>query len=150
MTALKISPAFSYDVQIEGTPADLRDAVAQSQYYLENDKLGRLVVGHGAISSKAVKLLGTCSEQYALTITADGSAATLTANSSLGLYRRLTTFNQIFYYYGDVIYTLLALNGKRLRSKYCRVGSSREPSSSQTLCSGASSTPSESRTTSSP
>ncbi|KAG1749468.1 glycoside hydrolase family 20 protein [Suillus lakei] len=135
MTALKISPTFYFDVQIEGAPADLGDAVAQSQYYLENDKLGRLVVGRGAndttalasamtlskltlsltsgataepISSEAVKPLGTRSEEYALTIPADGSAATLTANSTLGLYRGLTTFNQLFYYYGGVTYTLLA------------------------------------------
>ncbi|KAG1862633.1 glycoside hydrolase family 20 protein [Suillus subluteus] len=136
VTALKISPSeFYFDVQIEGAPSDLLDAVAQSQYYLENDKLGRLVVGRGAndttalasamtisnltlsltsgatvesISSEAVKPLGTRSEEYALTIPADGSAATLTANSTLGLYRGLTTFNQLFYYYGGVTYTLLA------------------------------------------
>ncbi|KAG1867157.1 glycoside hydrolase family 20 protein [Suillus subalutaceus] len=136
VTALKISPSeFFFDVQIEGAPSDLLDAVAQSQYYLENDKLGRLVVGRGAndttalasamtisnltlsltsgatvesISSEAVKPLGTRSEEYALTIPADGSAATLTANSTLGLYRGLTTFNQLFYYYGGVTYTLLA------------------------------------------
>ncbi|KAG1802560.1 glycoside hydrolase family 20 protein [Suillus subaureus] len=135
MTALKISPSFSFDVQIEDAPSDLLDAVAESQYYLENDKLGRLVVGRGAndttalasamtlsnltlsltsgatvdsISSEAIKPLGTRSEEYALTIPADGSAATLTANSTLGLYRGLTTFNQLFYYYGGVIYTLIA------------------------------------------
>ncbi|KAG1888014.1 glycoside hydrolase family 20 protein [Suillus fuscotomentosus] len=135
MTTLKISPTFYFDVQIEGPPSDLRDAVAQSQHYLENDKLGRLVVGRGSndtsalatartlskltlslasgvaaepISSEAVKPLGTRSEEYALIIPADGSAATLTANSTLGLYRGLTTFNQLFYYYGGVTYTLLA------------------------------------------
>ncbi|KAG1739453.1 glycoside hydrolase family 20 protein [Suillus paluster] len=135
MTALKVSPAFYFDVQVEGAPVDLYEAVAQAQYYLETDQLGRLVVGRGAndttalvgakmlskltlsltsgataepIASEAVKPLGTRSEEYALTIPADGSAATLTANSTLGLYRGLTTFNQIFYYYGGVTYTLLA------------------------------------------
>ncbi|KAG1799299.1 glycoside hydrolase family 20 protein [Suillus plorans] len=135
MTTLKISPTFYFDVQIEGAPSDLHDAVTQSLYYLENDKLGRLVVGRGAndttalanartlskltlslasgaavepISSEAVKPLGTRSEEYVLDIPADGSAATLTANSTLGLYRGLTTFNQLFYYYGGVTYTLLA------------------------------------------
>lgn len=134
-SALKISPTFYFNVQIEGAPQDLWDAVAQSQYYLKNDQLGRLVVGRGAndttalasamtlshltlslangatvepISSEAVKPLGTRSEEYSLIIPADGSAATLTANSTLGLYRGLTTFNQLFYYYGGVIYTLLA------------------------------------------
>ncbi|KAG2096294.1 glycoside hydrolase family 20 protein [Suillus discolor] len=135
MTTLKISPTFYFDVQIEGAPSDLHDAVTQSQYYLENDKLGRLVVGRGAndttalanartlskltlslasgaavepISSEAIKPLGTRSEEYALIIPADGSAATLIANSTLGLYRGLTTFNQLFYYYRGVTYTLLA------------------------------------------
>jgi hexosaminidase len=135
MTALKVSPSFYFDVQIEGAPGDLYDAVGQAQYYLETDQLGRLVVGRGAndttalasaktlssltlsltsgatpepIASEAIKPLGTRSEEYALTIPADGSAATLTANSTLGLYRGLTTFNQLFYYYGGVTYTLLA------------------------------------------
>jgi hexosaminidase len=134
-TALKVSPYFSFDVQVEDAPLDLYAAVAQAQYYLANDKLGRLVVGRGAndttalmgaqtlstltlsltssatvepIASEAVKPLGTRSEEYALTIPADGSAATLTANSTLGLYRGLTTFNQLFYYYSGVTYTLLA------------------------------------------
>jgi hexosaminidase len=134
-TALKVSPSFYFDVQVPGAPADLYEAVAQAQYYLETDKLGRLVVGRGAndttalasamtfsslklsltsgvatepIASEAVKPLGTRSEEYTLTIPADGSAATLMANSTLGLYRGLTTFNQLFYYYGGVTYTLLA------------------------------------------
>ncbi|OAX38800.1 glycoside hydrolase family 20 protein [Rhizopogon vinicolor AM-OR11-026] len=135
ITALKVSPSFYFDVQVEGAPADLYEAVAQAQYYLENDKLGRLVVGRGVndttllasaktlssltlsltsganakpIASEAVKPLGTRREEYALMIPADGSTATLTANSTLGLYRGLTTFNQLFYYYGGVTYTLLA------------------------------------------
>ncbi|OAX33954.1 hypothetical protein K503DRAFT_480623 [Rhizopogon vinicolor AM-OR11-026] len=135
MTALKVSPSFYFDVQVNGAPADLYEAVGQAQYYLETDKLGRLVVGRGAtdttalasaktlsclklsltsgataepIASEAVKPLGTRSEEYALTIPADGSTATLTANSTLGLYRGLTTFNQLFYYYSGVTYTLLA------------------------------------------
>ncbi|KAG2139115.1 glycoside hydrolase family 20 protein [Suillus bovinus] len=135
LAALKVSPEFYFDVQIEGAPSDLHDAVAQSQYYLENDNFRRLVVDRGAndttalasamtlskltlslasgasaqpISSEAVKPLGTRSEEYALTIPADGSAATLTANSTLGLYRGLTTFNQIFYHFEGVTYTLLA------------------------------------------
>lgn len=135
MTALNISPSFYFDVQVQCAPADLYEAVAQAKYYLENDKLGRLIVGRGSndttalasaktltsltlslisgtnaepIASEAVKPLGTRREEYALTIPADGSAATLTANSTLGLYRGLTTFNQLFYHYGGVTYTILA------------------------------------------
>ncbi|KAG1899664.1 glycoside hydrolase family 20 protein [Suillus fuscotomentosus] len=134
-TALTVSPFFYFDVQVEGAPLDLYEAVSQAQFYLANDKLGRLVVGRGAndttalvgantlstltlslmsgataepIASEAVKPLGTRSEEYTLTIPADGSAATLVANSTLGLYRGLTTFNQLFYYYSGVTYTLLA------------------------------------------
>ncbi|KAG2359682.1 glycoside hydrolase family 20 protein [Suillus spraguei] len=124
-TALIVSPYFSFDVQVEDAPLDLYEAVTQAQFYLANDKLGRLVVGRGSndttalvgaetLSTLTLSLtssatpLGTRSEEYALTIPADGSAATLTANSTLGLYRGLTTFNQLFYYYGGVTYTLLA------------------------------------------
>ncbi|KAG1807546.1 hypothetical protein EV424DRAFT_1543829 [Suillus variegatus] len=62
MTTLKISPTFYFDVQIEGTPSDLRDAVAQSQYYLENDKLGRLVVGRGSNDTSALATARTLSK----------------------------------------------------------------------------------------
>ncbi|KAH7909672.1 glycoside hydrolase family 20 protein [Hygrophoropsis aurantiaca] len=134
-TGLKLAPYFNFEIDIPGAPADLVEAVAQAKYYLETDKLGRLVVGRGvndtaalrtaqslsslklsltqgaaveSISYESVKALGTRSEEYALTIPEDGSAATLTANSTLGLYRGLTTFGQLWYYYGGETYTLLA------------------------------------------
>lgn len=134
-TPLILDPAFHLDVAIDNAPSDLYDAVAQAKYYLCNDKLGRLVVGRGAndsaaltdapslsslqltlasgapvdsIASESVKPLGTRSEEYVLTIPADGSTATLTANSTLGLYRGLTTFGQLWYYYGEWTYTLEA------------------------------------------
>ncbi|KAG8760348.1 N-acetyl-glucosamine-6-phosphate deacetylase [Serendipita sp. 396] len=44
-------------------------------------------------------------ESYQLVIRADGSDATLTASTCLGLLRGLTTFGQIWYQYGDWIYT---------------------------------------------
>ncbi|KAG6336864.1 hypothetical protein ID866_2222 [Astraeus odoratus] len=134
-TGLTLSPFFRFSVAIPDAPADLLQAVVQTQFYLENDKLGRLVVGRGAndtaaidsakslqclkltlaegaqmgsISSESVKPLGTRSEEYTLVIPEDGSEATLTANSTLGLYRGLTTFSQLWYYYNGVTYTLLA------------------------------------------
>jgi len=134
-TPLLLSPAFYFDVAIQGAPSDLYEAVQQAMYYLQNDKLGRLVVGRGAndsaalnnaytltclqltlapgayvesIASESVKPLGTRSEEYVLTIPADGEAATLTANSTLGLYRGLTTFGQLWYYYQGQTYTLEA------------------------------------------
>ncbi|OAX34525.1 hypothetical protein K503DRAFT_868857 [Rhizopogon vinicolor AM-OR11-026] len=110
MTALEVSPSFYFDVQVEGAPVDLYDAVGQVQYYLETDQPLSLTSSATVepIASEAVTLLGTRSEEHQLTILADGSTATLTANSTLGLYRGLTTFNQLFYYYGGVTYTLLA------------------------------------------
>ncbi|KAI5996029.1 glycoside hydrolase family 20 protein [Pisolithus orientalis] len=134
-TALVLSSSFSIDVAVPNVPSDLLQAVAQTQSYIQNDKLGRLVVGRGindsyaiqnanpllslkltlmegsqvrSISSEAVKPLGTRSEEYTLVIPQDGSQATLTANSTLGLYRGLTTFTQLWYYYDGVIYTLLS------------------------------------------
>ena len=134
-TALLLSAGFYFDVAIENAPADLYAAVAQAEYYLHNDKLGRLVVGRGAndsaaltnapslpsltlslaagaacdsIASESVKPLGTRSEEYVLTIPDDGCAATLTANSTLGLFRGLTTFGQLWYYYAGKTYTLEA------------------------------------------
>ncbi|KAI6166689.1 glycoside hydrolase family 20 protein [Pisolithus thermaeus] len=134
-SALTLPSSFAIDVAVPDAPWDLLQAVSQTQSYLENDKFGRLVVGRGAndshaiqngtplsglkltlaegsqvtsISSEAVKPLGTRSEEYTLVIPQDGSQATLTANSTLGLYRGLTTFTQLWYYYDDVVYTLLA------------------------------------------
>ncbi|KAF9234700.1 glycoside hydrolase family 20 protein [Melanogaster broomeanus] len=134
-TALTLAPSFNFDVAVSPAPVDLIAAVAQARYYLENDKLGRLVVGRGvndtaalkgakslpslklcltegatvdSISAESVKPLGTRSEEYTLTIPDDGSLATLIANSTLGLYRGLTTFGQLWYYYGGVTYSLIA------------------------------------------
>lgn len=134
-TGLILSPSFQFDIAIPAPPADLVQAIIQTQYYLENDQLGRLVVGRGAndtyalehanvlesliltltegaevnpISTESIKPLGGRSEEYSLTIPEDGSAATLSANSTLGLYRGLTTFTQLWYYYGGVTYTLIA------------------------------------------
>ena len=134
-TGLRLSPSFSFDVAISYPPADLLQAVIRTQYYLENDNLGRLVVGRGAndssiiagakslqslklsltegaevqpISFESVKPLGTRKEEYTLTIPEDGSEATLAANSTLGLYRGLTTFSQLWYYYNGVTYTIVA------------------------------------------
>ena len=130
---LILSPYFSVGVAIDNAPLDLYQAVQQAEYYLQNDKLGRLVVGRGAndsaalvnaptlsslqlsltsgapvnpIATESVKSLGTRSEEYVLSIPDDGSPATLTANSTLGLYRGLTTFTQLWYYFAGTTYTL--------------------------------------------
>ncbi|KAG9046317.1 N-acetyl-glucosamine-6-phosphate deacetylase [Tulasnella sp. UAMH 9824] len=47
-------------------------------------------------------------ESYRLEVPSDASTATLTANSSLGLFRGLTTFTQLFYSSGKTVYTFKA------------------------------------------
>ncbi|KAL4080857.1 glycoside hydrolase family 20 protein [Scleroderma citrinum] len=132
---LTLSPSFTFDVAVPNPPADLLQAVTETKSYLDNDKLGRLVVSRGAndspaiagakslqsltlsltegaqvasISSESVKPFGTRSEEYTLIIPEDGSDAMLTANSTLGLFRGLTTFSQLWYYYNNVTYTIVA------------------------------------------
>jgi hexosaminidase len=61
-----------------------------------------------SISEEAMGLLESRDEAYSLTVPGDGSAASLTANSTLGLFRGLTTFGQLWYEYGGATYTLEA------------------------------------------
>ena len=100
-----------------------------------HDKLERLVVGRGdtdasklnsapslnnlnlvltsrsnvfaSIAQEAIKPIESRDESYTLTIPTDGDA-TLRANSSLGLFRGLTTFSQLWYLSGGTLYTLEA------------------------------------------
>jgi hypothetical protein len=61
-----------------------------------------------SIAADARALLGTRDESYILDVPSDGSPATLSANSTLGLYRGLTTFSQIWYTHNSNIYTVEA------------------------------------------
>lgn len=130
-TGLVLSPAFK--IEVKGPyPGDLRSAVARTLKYIRNDKLERLVVGRGSVDAGAIEFakqlpslvvsskdsktiasearapLGTRDEAYILDIPSDGSPATLSANSTLGLFRGLTTFSQLWYTYGSSIYTVEA------------------------------------------
>lgn len=134
-TALKLAPNFDIHVNVQHAPSDLSDAVSRTKAHLKSDKLGRLVVGRGSSDNAAIQhaksltslhvLLAhgatvrsiaeesrldieTRSEGYSLTIPADGSAATLSANSTLGLYRGLTTFEQLWYEWSGNLYTIEA------------------------------------------
>lgn len=136
-SALKLSPSFNIKISgIKNAPKDLSDAVARSSNYLRNDKLQALVVDRGASSAQRVasaKALKTLTlsltssaktvksiaeeaivpldsrvEGYTLIIPADGSDATLTANSTLGLFRGLATFEQVWYEWSGNSYTLEA------------------------------------------
>ncbi|KAJ7068989.1 N-acetylhexosaminidase [Mycena belliarum] len=127
-----LSPTFKITVNVPNPPQDLLSAVSQTKTYLETDKLQRLVVGRGAsdagslktaavlpsltltlqnalpvlpISVEAVKDVASRSEGYTLSIPSDGKPAVLSANSTLGLLRGLTTFSQFWYDLNGVTYT---------------------------------------------
>jgi hexosaminidase len=132
--ALRLANNFKINV-VGHSDADLTAAISRTQQYLKNDKLGRLVLGRGSgdvvtlesaaqlhtltlswgagpransggISREAQAPLQDRDEAYTLSIPDDGSAASLYANSSLGLFRGLTTFSQLWYTYEDTTYAL--------------------------------------------
>ena len=132
---LKLSPSFVIEIDVSNPPNDLINAVNESESLIKTDKLQRLVVGRGSsdaegletaktlssltiklnsghsarpIAEEAVQPIGTRSEAYSLSMPSDGSGAVLSANSTLGLYRGLTTFSQLWYYFGGITYTNLA------------------------------------------
>ncbi|KAK7689879.1 hypothetical protein QCA50_006518 [Cerrena zonata] len=134
-TSLKLSSGFKIAINIPRAPADLSDAAARTINHIKTDNLERLVVGRGAadsasiqhakelpsltltltpgssarsISDEAIKTIGTRSEEYVLHVPSDGSPATITANSTLGLLRGLTTFEQLWYSSNNQIYTMEA------------------------------------------
>ncbi|THH17264.1 hypothetical protein EW146_g3514 [Bondarzewia mesenterica] len=131
--ALVLSPSFNIHLSVPNTPSDLSDAVSRAKSYLQSDKLARLVVGRGAVDVSAVSKarslsnltlqytasgkprslseeasakLGGRDEAYTLSVPADGSGAVISANSTLGLYRGLTTFGQLWYYWDGVTYAI--------------------------------------------
>jgi hexosaminidase len=136
-TPLRLSGSFDITISgsIHNAPADLHAAVLDAKNHIKNDKLERLVVGRGAADAAVVKKAHTLSkltlslgtgatahtitseaqkapeqrdEAYTLTVPGDGSGATLTANSTLGLFRGLTTFTQLFYDSDGTTYLLNA------------------------------------------
>ncbi|KAJ7652604.1 N-acetylhexosaminidase [Mycena rosella] len=136
-TALRLGKTFDIKISIPNAPADLVAAVSRTKGFLANDKLEALVIDRGASSAKVVAAAkslpsltlslvaipaGGCKslsseavapiedrvEGYTLTVPADGSGAVLKANSTLGLFRGLTTFSQLWYELEGSTYTLSA------------------------------------------
>lgn len=135
-TPLRLSGGFDITVSsIHNAPSDLHAAVSDAKNFIKNDKLERLVVGRGSvdvaayskakklskltlslekgakantITSEAQKAPEDRDEAYTLVVPSDGSSATITANSTLGLYRGLTTFTQLFFYDAGTTYLLNA------------------------------------------
>ena len=123
-TPLVLSRTFDIEVNVAHPPADLLSAVSRTKSFLRTDKFERLVVGRGStdraavqrahqlprlelslapgaavhsVMQEAIKPIGTRREEYVLRVPANGGSATLEANSTLGLVRGLTTFEQLWY-----------------------------------------------------
>ena len=134
-TFLTLAHSFDIKHTISHPPKDLLDAISRTKSYIHNDKLQRLVVGRGAndsaavshakslpvlsvslangsaalpIAAEAIKPLAERSEGYSLTVPSDGSPATLTARTTLGLLRGLTTFEQLWYDLNGATYSFQA------------------------------------------
>ncbi|THH27662.1 hypothetical protein EUX98_g6529 [Antrodiella citrinella] len=136
-SALKLSGGFEISIasSLYNAPQDLQQAISRSHGFLQTDKLERLVVGRGdvdkpaltkaktlsqltvsldkgatvqSITAEAQKPIEERDEGYVLDVPADGSGATLTANSTLGLFRGLTTFGQLWYQSDSTTYTIEA------------------------------------------
>jgi hexosaminidase len=132
---LTLAPYFDITLNIHNAPQDLFDAVARTRTYIHTDKLQPLVVGRGhnysvalerapvldqliislnaakiprAIALEAIQPLAVRNEGYSLRVPDDGSPAVLTADSTLGLFRGLTTFEQLWYDLGGVTYNYQA------------------------------------------
>ena len=123
-TPLKLSDDFAIRLDIPNPPDDVVSAVATAKAQLRNDAFQRLVVGRAtadvasiahasvlqslsisltdhavvrSIAAEAIIPFESRSESYQLNIPHNGHQATLTANSTLGLCRGLTTFTQVWY-----------------------------------------------------
>ncbi|KAJ6622693.1 N-acetylhexosaminidase [Mycena sp. CBHHK59/15] len=136
-TPLRLGKGFDIKISIPNAPSDLVAAVGRAQALLANDKLLALVVDRGAssataiasakslpsltlslasthkgpvrsISMEAVDPIESRVESYTLIVPADGSGAVLKANSTLGLFRGLTTFGQLWYDWQGTTYSLSA------------------------------------------
>lgn len=134
-TPLILSPTFDVNLAVTHPPSDLLAAVSRAKLFLANDKLERLVVGRGAADAAAVSRakhlaaltvsleghkpvksiteeirapLEERDEAYSLHVPADGSTAELSANTTLGLLRGLTTFGQMWYFHAGQLYTVEA------------------------------------------
>lgn len=134
-TPLRLSPSFSIKFP-NRVSRDLSEAAQRTTQFLQTDRLRALVPDRGASSSDAVqsgnalralivelapsngeipslseevlKGIGKQDESYCLEVPADGSSAVLSANTALGVFRGLTTFEQLWYDLDGITYTLQA------------------------------------------
>ncbi|KAJ4482530.1 beta-hexosaminidase [Lentinula aciculospora] len=130
---LKLSNSFDISINFTDPPQDLLDAVTRTMAFIQTDQLGRLTVGRGSsdsdafgsaqilnrlmltleldasapqpIATEAVAALDARDESYSLSVQSDGSTGVVSANTTLGLLRGLSTFEQLWYTYNGTIYT---------------------------------------------
>lgn len=134
-SALKLSTNFKINVKVPNAPGDLHDAAGRAAYWIRHEKLERLVVGRGdadakavkkgkwlsglnlvlngrgkaqPIAKEAVKPIGERDESYTLVIPDTGAPGTLAANTTLGLLRGLSTFQQLWFAHGKDTYMVNA------------------------------------------
>ena len=152
-SSLRLSSSFSINASFDA-PTDLAEAINRTQTYLFSDKLAPLVVDRGAslaeacassaeltslvlqlsgdassgdvtpISNETIKALDERDESYTLTVPEDGSAATIQANTTLGLLRGLTTFEQLWYTVGEQVFTYFVpvqINDTPAFVSFCRL-----------------------------
>lgn len=133
-TPLKLSRDFDIGVSFHSAPPDLLDAVSRTRKRLRNDAFERLVVGRSSadthlvthatsleiliisltdersahsIASEITKPIESRSESYSLSVPIHRQAR-LIANSTLGLFRGLATFEQLWYAMDQEKYLLSA------------------------------------------
>ncbi|OJT01818.1 Beta-hexosaminidase 2 [Trametes pubescens] len=123
-SAIKLFVDFAIHLDIPHPPADLLSAISRTRTLLHSDTFERLVLGRASADAQAIKSahvvtsltvglhpgsaarsiaeettrsLGDKDESYELSVPDDASSATLVANTTLGLLRGLTTFEQLWY-----------------------------------------------------
>ncbi|TBU57872.1 N-acetylhexosaminidase [Dichomitus squalens] len=123
-TAVKLSSVFDIHIDISSPPADLVAAVSRTRSRITTDRFQRLVIGRSTTDISSISSARTLtslslalhpgslvrsiadetnqpitsrSEVYSLAITGDRPSAILIANSTLGLFRGLATFEQLWY-----------------------------------------------------
>ncbi|KAM5540681.1 hypothetical protein V8D89_005712 [Ganoderma adspersum] len=132
-TPIKLPPGFDIHLDIPNPPSDLVSAVSRTISRTTTDSFQRLVVGRSATDARAVESARTLpslllslhpgspvrsisdetnqpvtskSEGYSLSISHAVPSATLVAQSTLGLLRGLTTFEQLWYDHNGTKYML--------------------------------------------
>ncbi|KAK7054363.1 Glucosamine-6-phosphate isomerase (Glucosamine-6-phosphate deaminase) (GNPDA) (GlcN6P deaminase) [Paramarasmius palmivorus] len=135
-TLLKLADGFDITIDVDDAPQDLVDAVSRAKTLLQTDKLQLLDPDRGEsyrgnlssaqtlpglvlslvegspparpISTESTDDILRRDEGYSLSVPSDGSVANITSNTTLGLFRGLTTFGQMWYDLDGITYTISA------------------------------------------